>query len=178
MDQEQKWIRDIQRRGSRGAAERLVERYYEEMYRFAYRQTGEMEDALDLTQDIFLAAFRALPGYDRRKASFRTWLYRIAVNKAIDLRRRVRPVQLPLDDLLLPAQEDWAGQIQDRALLDQIERYVSGLDPGLQAVFRLRLYGERTFPEIAAALGQSESAVKSQYYRLLQQLRKEFHPYE
>ena len=177
MDLEQKWIRDIQRRGSRQAAEHLVERYYDEMYRFAYRQLRNKEDAMDLTQNIFLAAFRALSGYDRRKASFRTWLYRIAANKVIDLRRHVQPVQLPLEDLDLPVPEDYAARIQDRALLEQIERYVSGLDPELQAVFRLRLYGERTFLEIAAALGQTESAVKSQYHRLLQQIRKEFDPY-
>lgn len=178
MDQEQKWIQDIQRHSSRQAAEHLLERYYDEIYRFAYRQLGDKEDAMDLTQNIFLAVFRALPGYDRKKASFRTWLYRIAVNKAIDLRRRVQPLQMPLEDLELPVPEDWAGRVQDRALLEQIEQYVSGLDPGVQAVFRLRLYGERTFPEIAAALGQTESAVKSRYHRLLQQLRKEFTPYE
>ena len=176
MDQEQKWIRDIQRRNSRSAAEHLVERYYDEMYRFAYRQTGNKEDAKDLTQNIFLAVFRALPGYDRKKASFRTWLYRIAANKAIDLHRRVPLVQLPLEDVDLPDTEDYISRIQDQALLSEIERYISGLDPGLQTVFRLRLYGERTFPEIAAALGQSESAVKSQYHRLLQQIRKEFDP--
>lgn len=174
---EQKWIRDVQRHDSRWAAEQLVERYYDEIYRFAYRQLGNKEDAMDLTQSIFLAVFRALPGYDRKKASFRTWLYRIAANKAIDLRRRLQPVQLPLEDLDLPDCEDYAARIQDRVLLEQVEAYVSGLDPGLQAVFRLRLYGGRTFPEIAAALGQTESAVKSQYHRLLQHLRKEFDPH-
>ena len=43
-------------------------------------------------------------------------------------------------------------------------------------MFRLRLYGEKSFPEIAAILDQPESAVKSQYYRLLGRLRKEFDP--
>ena len=43
-----------------------------------------------------------------------------------------------------------------------------------EAVYRLRLYGERTFPEIAAALGQPEAAVKTRYYRLMARLRKEF----
>ena len=63
-----------------------------------------------------------------------------------------------------------------RELLEQIEGYVSGLTPSLQTVFRLRLYGERSFGEIAAALGQSELAVKSQYYRLLGRIREEFDP--
>ena len=92
MEQESKWIRDIQRGGSRPAAERLVERYYDEIYVFVYRQTGQKEDAMDLTQSIFLAVLRALPSYDSKKAAFRTWLYRIAANKVIDARRQSRPV--------------------------------------------------------------------------------------
>lgn len=123
MEEEQKWIRDIQRRGSRRAADNLVRAYYDEIYRFAVRQVGNKEDAMDLTQTIFLAVLRSLSAFDGRKASFRTWLYRIAAHKA---------------------------------------------------VYRLRLYGERTFPEIAAALGQPEAAVKTRYYRLMARLRKEF----
>ena len=176
MELENKWIRDIQRSGSRQAAERLVERYYNEIYVFVYRQTGHKEDAMDLPQSIFLAVLRALPTYDSKKAAFRTWLYRIAANKVIDARRQSRPVTTPLEEIELPVQEDFVSQIHDRELLERIESYVSGLDPGIQAVFRLHLYGEKSFPEIAAILDQSESAVKSQYYRLLGRLRKEFDP--
>ena len=176
MELENKWIRDIQRIGSRQAAERLVERYYNEIYVFVYRQTGHKEDAMDLTQNIFLAVLRALPSYDPKKAAFRTWLYRIAANKVIDARRRFRPSVTPLEETELPIQEDFVSQIHDRELLGRIEDYVAGLPPMLQAVFRLRLYGEQGFGEIAAALGQSEAAVKSQYYRLLRRIREEFNP--
>ena len=174
MEEEQKWIREIQRRGSRQAADRLVRAYYDEIYRFAYRQTGHKEDAMDLTQTIFLAVLRALPGFDSRKASFRTWLYRIAAHKAVDGRRKVLGDIVPLEDGETPDTADFAAQIQDRDLLDRLEEYVSRLDPDTQAVYRLRLYGERTFPEIAASLGQPEAAVKTRYYRLMARLRKEF----
>ena len=73
----------------------------------------------------------------------------------------------------MPWEEDFTTQIQNRALLEQIEAYVSGLEPQTQAVFRLRIYGEKTFPEIAA-LEEPEAAVKSCYYRLMGRLRKEF----
>ena len=178
MEQENKWIRDIQRSGSRQAAERLVERYYDEIYVFVYRQTGHKEDTMDLTQSVFLAVLRALPSYDPKKAAFRTWLYRIAANKVIDARRRFRPVTTPLEEIELPVQEGFVSQIHDRELLKQIEDYVSGLPPSLQAVFRLRLYGEQSFSEIAATLGQSETAIKSQYYRLLGRIREEFDTYD
>ena len=176
MDQESKWVRDIQRHGDKAqaSAEALIGAYYNEIYVFAYRQTGHKEDAMDLTQDIFLAVLRALPRFARRKAGFRTWLYRIATNKSIDRRRRFQPVTVPLDSLELPAPEGALEQLQDRQLLAQVEAYVARQDPQLQAVFRLRLYGEKSFPEIAAILGLGESAVKSQYYRLLGRLRKEF----
>ena len=129
------------------------------------------------TQSIFLAILRALSTYDPKKAAFRTWLYRIAANKVIDARRQSRPVTTPLEETELPVQEDFVSQIHDRELLERIESYVSGLSPSLQAVFRLRLYGEQSFGEIAAALGQSEAAVKSQYYRLLGRIREEFGPH-
>lgn len=177
MDQEAKWIRDIQRGNARSAAsaEALIEAYYDELYRFAYRQCGSKEDAMDLTQDIFLAVLRAIHSYDRKKAGFRTWLYRVAAHKAVDARRRTPPPSLPLEGLDFPGAEDFTRQVQDRAVLEQIEAYVSTLDPQLQAVFRLRLYGERTFPEIAESLGLLENTVKSQYHRLIGRLRKEFY---
>ena len=74
----------------------------------------------------------------------------------------------------LPAAEDFAARVHDQALLEAIEAYVSGLDPGEQSVFRLRIYGEKAFPEVAVALGEPEGAVKSRSYRLLGRLRKEF----
>ncbi len=174
---EEQWIREIQRKGSRTAADHLIRAHYDEIYRFVYRQTGHKEDAMDLTQSIFLAMLRALPTYRAERGAFRTWLYRIAANKVIDARRRSHLIPLPMEELEVPWEEDFTTQIQNRALLEQIEAYVSGLEPQTQAVFRLRLYGEQSFPEIAAALGEPEAAVKSRYYRLLGRLREEFDPH-
>ena len=174
MEQVHKWVREIQRKGSRQAAGHLIGAYYDEIYRFVYRQVGHREDAMDLTQTIFLAVLRALPPFDPGKASFRTWLYRIAANKVIDHRRRAGADMLPLEETDPPDREDFAARIQDRDLLERVELYVSALDPDAQTVYRLRLYGECTFPEIAAVLGQPEAAVKTRYYRLMARLRKEF----
>lgn len=173
---EEQWIREIQRRGSRTAADQLIRAHYDEIYRFVYRQTGHKEDAMDLTQAIFLAMLRALPTYRSERGAFRTWLFRIAANKVIDARRRAHLVPLPLEDLEVSTEEDFTAQVQNRAVLEQMEARISGLDPQTQAVFRLRLYGEQSFPEIAAALGEPEAAVKSRYYRLLKRLREEFDP--
>ena len=175
MEQEQRWIRRIQRRGSRRDADALVRKYYDEIFAYAFRQVHDRETAFDLTQEIFISVLRSLCTYDPGRAAFRTWLYRAATNKIIDFRRRSVPPAVPLDGLQLPNEQDFAAQIEQKSVLEAIERYVSGLDPGTQQVFRLRLYGEYTFPEIAQLLGLPEAAVKSRYYRLMQTLRKEFH---
>ncbi len=174
MDRDQKWIREILRRGSQEAAGRLVRNYYDEIYIFICRQLGNREDALDLTQESFIAALRSLPSYNAKKSGFRTWLYRIATYKVIDARRKFKPIVVSLEEEELLFDEDFAESFMNKELLQEIEKYVQALDPDLQEIFRLRLYGDYSFPEIALATSQPESKIKAQYYRLIQRLRKEF----
>ena len=155
MERELKWVRDIVRRGSRKAADQLVREYYDDIYAFVFRQIGNREDALDVTQECFLAALRSLPFYNPQKAGLRTWLYHIASHKVIDQRRKRKIQYLPIEQLR------------------QVEELVCAMDPQIQEVFRLRVYAEYSFPEIAAVLAQPESKIKAQYYRLSARLRKE-----
>jgi len=79
------------------AFEELVERYHGKIYGLTYNMTSNREDAEDLTQEVFVKAFEALPKF-RGKSSFYTWLYRIAVNKTINYRKkRNRKRALSLD---------------------------------------------------------------------------------
>ena len=87
---------------------------------------------MDLTQSIFLAMLRALPTYRAERGTFRTWLYRIAANKIIDTRRKPRPVPFPIEEMELPAAEDFVARVHDQALLETIEGYIFGLNPGEQ----------------------------------------------
>ena len=145
--------------------------------RLGWRQSGTPSSVQHL-KNFFLAVLWAIHTYNGKKSAFRTWLYRIAVNKTIDARRKIHPGPVPLEDVDLPEPEDFAARVQNRALLEEIEDHVSGLSLQVQAIFRLRVYGERSFPEIAAALGLQEAAVKTRYYRLMGRLRKEFEPYD
>lgn len=174
MDRDQKWIQEILRHGSQEAADRLVRAYYDEIYIFIYKQIGNREDALDLTQDSFIAALRSLLSYDSKKARFRTWLYHVVTYKVIDARRKSKPVPVAFEENEILSEEDFTANIMDQDLLRQIEDYVRAFDPVLQEIFRLRLYGDYSFPDIAAAVSQPESKIKAQYYRLIQRLRKEF----
>jgi RNA polymerase sigma-70 factor (ECF subfamily) len=69
------------------AFDQLVERYHAKIYGLTYNMTSNREDAEDLTQEIFIKAFQALPRF-KGKSSFYTWLYRIAVNKTINYRKK------------------------------------------------------------------------------------------
>ncbi len=173
MEQEQKWIRDIVRHGSKKAADALVRAYYDDIYTFVYRQTGNREDAMDLTQESFLAALRSLHAYDAKKAGFRTWMYHIASHKVIDMRRKRKVQYFSIEDYDIEDEKDFIEDIQNKELLHAIEEFVRGMEPQVQEVFRLRVYGEYPFPEIAAVLSQPEAKIKAQYYRLAARIKKE-----
>jgi RNA polymerase sigma-70 factor (ECF subfamily) len=84
-------------KGDVHAFDELVERYHGKIYGLTYNMTSNREDAEDLTQEVFIKAFEALPRF-KGKSSFYTWLYRIAVNKTINYRKkRNRKRALSLD---------------------------------------------------------------------------------
>ena len=159
-------------RGNRADADTLVSKYYDEIYIFAYRQLGSKEDAMDMAQDIFVSVLETLAGYDRRKSTFRTWIYRVATNKIIDYRRKKRPATIPLDALELPS--DFDKRLEQTAFIAEVENYIGKQDTEAQQVFRLHIYAGYAFHEIAVMLRQPESKLKARYYRLLTRLRKEF----
>lgn len=70
-------------------------------------------------------------------------------------------------------EQEHIDNLQDRELLAKIEEMVRGADPQTQEIFRLRAYGEHSFPEIAAVMVQTEAKVKARYYRLIAKIRKE-----
>ena len=146
-------------------------------FRFAARQLPDRQDAFDVTRKIFMTALRGLPGFDEARASFRTWLYRIAANKVIDWCRSARPVEVSLDELALDVadvRDEFAALHEDaeRAeLSERAELLLRTCAPQAQRVVRLRVYADRTFPEIARVVQEPEPAVKARYYRTMRALR-------
>lgn len=177
---ERNLIRKIKLFGSTKAAEALVKQYYDEIYYFAVRQVNDKETAYDLTQEIFISMLHSIDSYQEKKASFRTWLYRIAANKIIDCRRKNVLKTIPLEEIetteekFFAEQTDYIDSMMKKELLLKIESYVSAFPTDIQQIFRLHIYGGQTFIEIAAVIGIPEASVKSKYYRLLKQIRKEF----
>jgi len=177
MDKEHAWIEKLKRRQRSKEADLLISKYYDEIYIYAYKQTFDKELAMDLTQEIFISMLRSIELYDSSKASFRTWLYKIASNKIIDYRRSTQNRELPLidaEDFDVPSEISFEKAAENAELISRIEKYVSSFDALTQEIFRLRVYADYAFAEIAAATQQPEASVKTRYYRLVKNIRKEF----
>jgi RNA polymerase sigma-70 factor (ECF subfamily) len=171
-------IRQVQRHGSRAAADTLVRRYYDEIYAYLQKQLASPQTAQDITQETFISMLRTINTYDPRRASFRTWLYRIATNKAIDhYRSRTYHQQqhtVPLEKCGPLAEQDFTRRFADEDFARRVCDYVGGLPASTQQVFRLHIFAGHTFAQIAQMLSIPEGSVKTTYYRLLERLRKEF----
>ena len=172
--QEQKWIRRIKLFGSKKDADQLVRSYYDEIYIFVFRQINDTEKALDLTQDIFISMLQSISAYKRQMASFRIWLYRIATNKVIDYRKKYVPVAVDIEEIEAIEPYDFVETWMQGELLKKIENYVCKYQVFIQQIFRLHIYGDYTFAEISRIVEMPEATVKTKYYRLMKDIRKEF----
>jgi RNA polymerase sigma-70 factor (ECF subfamily) len=176
-------IRSIRRNGDRAAADALIRKYYGEIYGFVRKQVRSADIALDLTQEIFISVLRTIAHFDPKgAASFRTWLYRAAVNKIVDWFRsrayHILTETLSLDEAEPIDASDFTARLANDGFSEEIYAYLRDLPPDTQTIFRLHVFGEYTFSEIAAALVLPEGSVKSKYYRLINLLKKEFAGYE
>ena len=164
--------------GDTEAFARLVRTYENKIYSLAFRMCGSADDAGDIAQEAFLAAWRGLPAF-RGEAGFATWLYRLASNAAIDYLRRQRKQrgELSLDDeeLGLDAVDAGPGP-QDAAEGEEVRSAVAAglgaLSEGHRQVLVLRELQGLSYEEIAAVLAVDLGTVKSRISRARSALRK------
>lgn len=161
------------RAGDRHAFTALVRCYQERVFRFVLRLCGSRDEALDLTQETFMKAHQALPGW-RPEAAFRTWLFRIAHNATLDVLRRRQRVSFvstsdPLADGGVLAICDPAAQpdarYADRQRIALLERALRDLPAGQREILLLRELEDMSYGEIAATLEIAEGTVKSRLAR-------------
>lgn len=169
-------IRRIQRESDRESANKLIGIYYLEIYAFVYKQVGEKELAMDLTQDIFVSALQSISGYDEQKASFRTWLYRIASNKTVDYFRssahKLRQMSISIDSVIVPQEATLENDYIDSQSVAEILTELANLPFITQQVVRLKVYADQSFRDIAYALSLPESTVKTKYYSAIKSIRE------
>jgi RNA polymerase sigma-70 factor (ECF subfamily) len=159
--------------GDHRAFAALVRQYQDGVFRFILRLTGARDEAMDLTQETFMKAHQALPGW-RPEAQFRTWLFSIAHNAALDvLRRRQRIEFVSATDLAAwddgydtpdPARQP-DERLADRQSIEMLERTLQELPAEHREILLLREMEDMSYGEIAATLGIAEGTVKSRLAR-------------
>lgn len=154
----------------------IIDRFGDEIYRFACQLTGNGVDADDLYQETLLKAFRAyakLPA----DANHRAWLYRICSNTFISDRRkhgRVAPMNDVMAATLSANTPDQARALDARDLLREVERFVDTLPPKQRVALVLRKHHEYGYADIADVLNSSEAAARANVHEALTKLRGAF----
>ena len=179
--------------GDRVAFNRLVDRFQPEILRMVYYRVRPHAEAEDLTQDVFMKAYRNIKNL-RETNRFKSWLYRIAVNRVRDFHRRQRLRTLfssdaEFDETNLPGRKeqdddsDALSQVLRAEFWEQVGLILKKLSSMEKEVFVLRFFDHLSIGEIAGVLKKSESTIKTHLYRSLakfkkeDKLRKMFHPH-
>jgi RNA polymerase sigma-70 factor, ECF subfamily len=162
-------------RGDQDAFAVLVRRWEGPLLRIAYRITGQMADAEDVRQRVFLKLLVA-SGDVRRPEQFPAWIRRAVVNTALSALRqskRREGLNLRIKQHTSTVGESHPG---DRLIADEQARRLAAslrqLEPEARALLSLRFDEDLTFAEIAAVLGQPASTIKSRLARTVNQLRR------
>jgi len=158
--------------GTQGAFDLVVTRHRRTVYQVCYRFVGTHEDAADLTQEVFLRAYRSL-GRFKGDSALATWLYRISVNVALNKVGSRKPGLESLEGHVLRSRE--AGPAERLATAEraaQVRRAVARLPRRQRTTLILRVYQDLPHREIARILGTSVGAAKANFFHALNNLRK------
>ena len=174
---------DLIRQAARGNVEAfnlLVSRWEKRVYNYLLRLTANREDALDLTQDVFLKAYQNLRKLDDG-ARFAPWLYRIAHNEAYSMFRKRRP-ESDVADMPPTATETGITVGGNSVFPIELSLAVAGalerLSPEQREAVILKIYQGFKFEEMAEILSCPVSTIKSRLYTALELLKTELAPIE
>ncbi|MCH8335493.1 MAG: RNA polymerase sigma factor RpoE [Proteobacteria bacterium] len=167
-------VRRVQK-GEKGAFDLLVLKYQHKIVNLVMRYVRDPDQALDISQEAFLKAYRALPRF-RGESAFYTWLYRIAVNTAKNYlaaqRRRPMDVELDLQDpeqyelhVKLRETDTPEGMTLSQELHETVERAIDGLPDDLRTAIILRELDGMSYEEIAQTMDCPVGTVRSRIFR-------------
>ncbi|MCY6958386.1 RNA polymerase sigma factor [Clostridium brassicae] len=176
MYQDLKLIKLIQKKGDRTAANALISSHYKEIYAYVFKQTNNRELSLDLTQEIFIGMIKSINYFEAKKASFKTWLYKIANNKIIDHYRSKyykQGINLGnIDDLEFKDDSNIEEDFLINEDAKEIMEIIGQMEASTQQIIRLKIFSDMTFNEISKVLEVKESTVKTRYYSAIKRINK------
>lgn len=155
----------------------LMEQYHNEIFSFVFNMVGQYQDTEDLVQDIFIKTYQALSKYNSKKASFRTWLYRIASNHTINYVNSSSykaHVSTDVDLSLLEGDDDiLEATIKDEQMNRIVQAMKSVLIKKHQRIVSLHYFSGLSAKEISEALGIPDKTVYKALKTSIQKLKQE-----
>jgi len=167
--------------GDQDAFSLLVQRYQRRVFNLVFRMLQDYEEASEVTQEAFLAAWQGLPGF-RGEARFSTWLYRISYNcalKQLETRKRDKALQTALQ-----AEQTFEGEDPKNALLEMldnqemVQEQLSQLPPKYRIVLILRHLQDMTYEEMAEVLTMPVGTIKTHLFRARNLLKERLQNFE
>ena len=156
-------------RGERKAFEAVVDKYQKPLYNAAYRILGNAADAEEAAQVAFIKAFEQFRTFHRGSKLF-SWLYRIAVNESLNLRKARRPHE-EVGEQTVSRTETPDALYGRQELSDGIQKALNKLSDDYRVVIVLRHFQECSYEEISETLGIPVKTVKSRLFSARQRLR-------
>jgi RNA polymerase sigma-70 factor (ECF subfamily) len=153
----------------------IYEKYFDPIFNYILRQTGDEDLAGDLCSQTFVNALNHLPSYEFRGFPFSAWLYKIAGNEVNKHYRKNKGKfifsieELKVRELMEQTHDDW-----DEELIKKLIHYMNELPTEMVQVLELRFFEDKDFKEIAFILDMTESGAKMRTYRALDKLRTNF----
>jgi len=173
-DEEADWIRAAQA-GDRAAFARLVDAYWDRLYRWLYHLTRDRHAAEDLTQETFLKALAAVRTF-RPGSNFRAWVFRIGHNNFVNQKRADRRTRHPLSDDTAAAGGGPGEAAENREALEAVAKAVAALPPDFRAALLLRVEEGLSFRDAAKVLGTTEETARWRVFKARQKLVKVLAP--
>ena len=168
-------------KGDERAFEILIKRYLKPIYSFSYRYVGNSQDAEDITQEVFVKAWRNLKKFDQQK-SFKTWIFSIAKNSSIDFFRKKKILPFSafenaegnnfIIDTLVDTKPIPDELFEQASIVDMLSSAMEKLSLKYRIVLSLRYNDHFNFREIAEILEESIDTIKTRHRRGITILRK------
>ncbi len=156
------------------ALTQLYEENFDKIYRYVVLKIGDRTEAEDMTQQVFLKAFKSISGYRSKGSPFSSWLFRIAHNQMVDYwRKKSKRTTVPLEESLVgSSNSNPSSETEQKMDIENLVAATKQLTSLQRDVVSLRFAGGLSLAEVAKTLGKSEGAIKALQHSAVVSLRK------
>jgi RNA polymerase sigma-70 factor (ECF subfamily) len=156
------------------ALTQLYEENFDKIYRYIVLKIGDRTEAEDMTQQVFLKAFKSISGYRPKGSPFSSWLFRIAHNQVVDhWRKKSKRPTVPLEETFIGSSSSNPSSETERKMdIENLVAATKQLTSLQREVVSLRFAGGLSVAQVASLMGKSEGAIKALQHSAVVSLRR------